>query len=70
LTYLDAVTTPVTSDASLQALYDRQKALTQQVDDLRRQRASMTPEAFDQAFEPLMVELARVSEEIRRKGGG
>lgn len=70
LTYLDRVTTRTSTDPALQQLLLRQQALTKQVDDLRRQRPSMTPEAYDEAFQKLMVELAQVSREIRRHGGG
>jgi hypothetical protein len=70
LTYLDQVATPTSSDPALQQLLTRQQALTKQLDDLQRQRPSMTPEAYDAAFQKLMVELAEVSREIRRHGGG
>jgi hypothetical protein len=53
----------------MQALLDQQAKLTQQVDDLRRKRPSMTPQAFDQQFEPLIIDLATVSRDIRRKSG-
>jgi hypothetical protein len=70
LTYLDTVTTRTSSDPALQALLDRQRALTDQIDELRRKRASMPPDEFDKAFEKLATELATVSAEIRKKGGG
>jgi hypothetical protein len=70
LTYLDTVATRTSSDPALQALLDRQRALTDQIDELRRQRATMPPDEFDKAFEKLATELATVSAEIRKKGGG
>jgi hypothetical protein len=70
LTYLDAVATPTSKDPVVQQLLERQKALTDQVDDLRRRRPSMTPEAYDQEFEKIMTELATVSSEIRKRSGG
>jgi hypothetical protein len=70
LTYLDRVAAPTSTDPALQQLLTRQQALTKQLDDLRRQRPSMTPEAYDDAFQKLMVDLAEVSREIRRRGGG
>jgi hypothetical protein len=70
LTYLDAVAMRTSSDPALQALLDRQRALSDQIDELRRQRATMTPAEFDQAFEKLATELATVSAEIRKRGGG
>jgi hypothetical protein len=30
----------------------------------------MTPQSFDEQFEPLIIELATVSRDIRRKTGG
>jgi hypothetical protein len=70
LTYLDAVATPKSSNPEVQQLLVRQQQLTQQVDDLRRRRPSMTPEAYDQEFEKLIVELALVSRDVRRRSGG
>jgi hypothetical protein len=69
LTYLDATPTSTSADPALQALLDRQRALTEQVDELRRRKAAMAPADFDQAFEKLIVDLAMVSRDIRRKGG-
>jgi hypothetical protein len=70
LTYLDAVAAPTSSNPEVQQLMIRQQQLTQQVDDLRRRRPAMTPEAFDQEFEKLIVELALVSRDVRRRAGG
>jgi hypothetical protein len=67
MTYLDTVAMPTSSDPAVQALVTRQAELMKQIDALRRQRASMPPIAFDQQFEPLMIELAMVSREVRRK---
>jgi hypothetical protein len=70
LTYLDVVETPTVSDPELQRLLVRQRELSDQVDALRRRRPSMTPEAFDQEFETLIIELALVSRDVRRRSGG
>jgi hypothetical protein len=70
LTYLDVVAAPKSSDPEVQQLLLRQQALTQQVDDLRRRRPQMTPEAYDQEFEKLIVDLALVSRDVRRRTGG
>jgi tetratricopeptide (TPR) repeat protein len=70
LTYLDAVATPTSADPAVQGLYDRQRALTEQVDVLRRRRDTIPPAEFDRAFEPLILDLSAVSHEIRRKSGG
>jgi hypothetical protein len=54
----------------MQALLDKQKALNDQMDELRRKRSTMAQADFDQQFEALALELASVSREIRLKGGG
>jgi cellulose synthase operon protein C len=69
LTYLDTVATPASASPALQPLYDRQRALTEQVDELRRRRSTMAPADFDRAFEPLIVDLSTVSHDIRRRTG-
>jgi len=70
LTYLDVVTSPKSSDPAVQQLLVRQQQLTEQIDELRRRRPSMTPEVFDQEFEKLIVDLALVSRDVRRRSGG
>jgi hypothetical protein len=69
LTYLDVVATPKSSDPEMQQLLNRQQTLTEQVDELRRRRPSMAPEEFDREFEKLIVDLALVSRDVRRKAG-
>lgn len=70
LTYLEAVATPTSSNPEVQQLLLRQRALTDQVDDLRRRQPSMTPEQYDQEFEKLIIELSLVSREVRKRTGG
>jgi hypothetical protein len=70
LTYLDALPETRATDPDVQALIQRRDALTEQVDDLRRHRQMMSSADFDQAFEKLIIELATVSHEIRRRAGG
>jgi hypothetical protein len=70
LTYLEAVAAPTSSNPEVQQLLLRQRALTDQVDDLRRRQPSMTPEQYDQEFEKLIVELSLVSREVRKRTGG
>jgi hypothetical protein len=70
LTYLDAPKAATSSNPEVHQLLQRQQALTQQVDDLRRKRPTMTPEAYDEAFEKLIVDLALVSRDLRRRSGG
>ena len=66
-TYLDAVTVPKVADPEVQQLLIRQQDLTEKVDDLRRRRPSMQADEFDREFEKLIVDLALVSRDIRRK---
>lgn len=67
LTYLDAPVAATSADPAVQALIDRREALTRQIDDLRRQQASMPAAEYEAAFEKLALELAQVSAEIRNK---
>jgi hypothetical protein len=67
LTFLDAVATPTTSDPTLQGMYDRQRALSDEIDALRRRRSSMPPDEFDKAFEPLALRLSAISHDIRAR---
>jgi len=70
LTYLDVVELPKVADPEVQQMIVRQQTLTEQVDELRRRRPSMLPAQFDREFEALIVELALVSREVRRRTGG
>jgi len=70
MTYLDAVVETAPTDPALQMLLQRQDLLTQQVDALRRKKATMPSAEYDTAWEKLMVDLATVGAEIRKKGGG
>jgi hypothetical protein len=70
LTFLQLSATPTSSDPETQKLIARQMELTQQIDDLRRRRSSMPPIAFDQEFERLIIELALVSRDVRKRTGG
>jgi hypothetical protein len=69
LTYLDAVAVPTSSDPAIQQMLERQKVLTEQVDELRRKRPTMKPDDFDREFEKLIIELSVVSRDVRRKTG-
>jgi hypothetical protein len=69
LTYLDAPGVATSSDPAVQQLLTRQQELTQQVDDLRRRRPSMDGAEFDREFEKVIIELALVSRDIRRRSG-
>ena len=69
-TYLDTTAAPTSSDPEVQKLLVRRQALLNEIDALKRRRPSMSAEEYDRAFERLAVELATVSQEIRRRGGG
>jgi len=68
-TYLAVSTVPTVSDPEVQQMLVRQQTLTEQVDDLRRRKATMSAADFDREFEKLIVDLALVSRDIRRKTG-
>ncbi len=70
MTYLDAVVEAKPSDPQLQMLLQRQELMTQELDALRRKKASMPPADYEAAFEKLMVDLATLGAEIRKRGGG
>jgi hypothetical protein len=70
MTYLDAVVESKPTDPQLQMLLQRQDLLTQQVDELRRKKAAMPAAEYDVAWEKLMLQLATLGAEIRKKGGG
>ena len=67
LTYLDVIAAPTAADPATRELLTRQQTLTEQIDDLRRRRASMSADQFDREFEKLIIELSLVSRDIRRK---
>jgi hypothetical protein len=70
LTYLEPVQVPTSSDPETQRLLTRQQELTTQIDELRLKQASMPAAEFDKEFERLMLDLSKVSSEVRRRTGG
>jgi hypothetical protein len=69
LTYLDGVALPSSNDPEVQRLLARQQTLTEQMDELRRKKASMPADQYDKEFEALVLELASVSRDVRQKTG-
>lgn len=69
LTYLDPPAAITTKDPELQKLIVRQQALTDQIDDLRRRQGTMPAAEFSKQLEALIVELAEVSRDVRRRQG-
>lgn len=60
-----------TDDPELARLYRERQEIQARIDALRGTRGTMTEEAYDEALETLLVELALKSREIRaREGGG
>ena len=57
------------NDPQLAGLYKDKFALEDQIDALRAKKTSMTPEAYDDALEDLLVQLARKAKSIREIEG-
>lgn len=70
MTYLDAKVDARPTDPALQMLLQRQELLTEEIEALRRKKASMPAAEYEAAFEKLMVQMATLGAEIRKKGGG
>lgn len=58
-----------TSDPQLAALYKDKFSLEDRIDQLRLKKASMSPDAYDDALEALLVDLARKAKTIRELEG-
>jgi hypothetical protein len=65
LTYFDTPVVATSSDPETQRLLARQQALNNQLEELRRKKASMPADEYDKQFEALMLDLAAVSRDIR-----
>ena len=66
--YLDAdVAGALPTDEELLALLQKRAALQIDADDLKQRRQLMTPDEYQAEFEKLMIDLARVSRDIRRR---
>jgi len=57
------------TDDELLALLQKRATLESDVDDLKQRRQLMTPDEYQAEFEKLMLDLARVSRDIRRRQG-
>lgn len=66
-TFLDGAEAATSADPALAELLQRQAVLQVQVDDLRARKVLMAPDEYAKEFERVMIDLARVSREIRRK---
>ena len=66
--YLDAeVVGAAPTDEELLALLQKRATLEIDVEDLKQRRQLMAPDEYEKEFERVMVELARVSREVRRR---
>jgi len=66
--YLDAdVVGALPTDEELLSLLQKRAALQIDLDDLKQRRQLMTLEEYQAEFERMMIDLARVSRDIRRK---
>jgi hypothetical protein len=70
LFYLDAGAPVDTADPELAALIKRQRALEMAAEELKLKKGEMPDAQWTAEFEKLMLELAQVSAEIRKRGGG
>ena len=68
LTYLDAPHVATSADPAVQALIDRREALTKEIDDLRSRQSSIPVAEYQAQFEKLALELAQVSDQLRKQG--
>ncbi|HET7372357.1 MAG TPA: hypothetical protein VFJ20_03200 [Gemmatimonadaceae bacterium] len=70
--FLDAgrIASAGSNDPQLAALYKDKFALEDQINQLRAKKKSMTPDAYDDALEDLLVQLARKAKTIRELEGG
>lgn len=60
---------PADASPALRSLYDEKRNVERQLAELRARRSSMEAAAYDERFEQLMIELARVDREIRTMEG-
>ncbi len=68
--FLDAgISSTAANDPQLAALYKEKFALEDQINQLRVKKSSMTPDAYDDALEALLVDLARKAKTIREMEG-
>jgi hypothetical protein len=68
--FLDGgMSTTAANDPQLATLYKGKFALEDQIDQLRSKKSTMTADAYDDALETLLVQLARTSKSIRELEG-
>jgi hypothetical protein len=65
-----AVAVPADASPALRALYEKKQELEDRIAALRARRDRMDPAEYERQLEPLLLELARTDQEIRRAGTG
>ena len=66
-TYLDAEPGTITADVALAGLQRRRAALEVQLEELKAKKESLSTEEYEEQLERVLVELARVSRQIRSR---
>lgn len=66
-TYLDAEPGTVTADVALAGLHRRRAALEAQLEELKTRKESLSTEDYESQLERILVELSRVSRQIRQR---
>jgi hypothetical protein len=69
-TYFDAGSTGEATDSTIDLLKKKQADLLAQVNALKAQKTSMAPDQYGSQLEALLVQLARISQQIRMKANG
>lgn len=67
VTYLDSNTVPAAGNPALAALLRRRRELEGDLEDLRARKPGVPSAEYDAALEKLLLEIARISQEIRSK---
>jgi hypothetical protein len=67
--FLDVASRSAAGDPQLAGLYKDKFGLEDKIDQLRTKKADMTPDAYDDALEDLLVQLARKAKSIREIEG-
>jgi hypothetical protein len=65
--YLDAEPGSITADVALAGLQRRRAAIEGQLEDLKNRKGSLPPEQYELELERVLVELARISRQIRQR---
>jgi hypothetical protein len=67
LTFMDAAIATRAADPELQQMIQRQEQLLLKLDELKKQKSKMTPEAYQPAWEALIIDIATISRDVRAR---